>query len=260
MRSNQRWLVVATVGAIVMAPSIVYAAVGSFSSTTATAAVTATSTYAAGKGVYGRDTSTSATQHYGVFGQASGTGGIGVYGSGTKYGVYSAGPLGVVAGKNLVCTRCVTTADVGILPAAAVYNPSGTNITLIDSIPTALTFSGELFDTANLHGVTNTSRLTAPVKGLYMVTGSVRFASNTTGKRELYVMKGGSTLVQTESALPLGGTNDTIMGITTLVSMNAGEYVELLAYQGSGGTLDVVGCAPSGSCPRFTMNFVSAMP
>src|SRR5882724_6696051 len=124
MRSSQRWMVVALAGAVVLAPGVVWAAAASFTSTTATAAVTGTSSYAAGKGVYGHETSTSTGAHYGIYGAASGTGGYGVLGSGTKYGVYSSGPLGVVSGKTLVCTKCVTTADVGVMPAASVYNPS----------------------------------------------------------------------------------------------------------------------------------------
>ena len=45
-------------------------------STTSAPAVTAKSTYATGKGLYGLDTSTSTSTHYGVFGSASGTGAV----------------------------------------------------------------------------------------------------------------------------------------------------------------------------------------
>jgi len=91
------------------------------------------------------------------------------------------------------------------------------------------------------------------------VTGSVGFSADTGGKREEYLDKNG-TLVQTESALPLANGNATYVGLSTLVALNAGDWVELEAYQGSGGTLTAFGCSVAGACPRFTMNFVSATP
>jgi len=257
---NKLWPIVAIVEAIVLVPGIVWAATGSFSSTSSTPGVTGASSYSTGKGVYGHETSTSSSLHYGVSGSASGTGGVGVYGAGAKYGVYSAGPLAVLSGKNLVCTKCVTAADIAVLPAAGVYNPSGTDVSLPDSTVTPITFTSEAFDTASLHSTTtNTSRLTAPVKGLYSVTGSVGISADTGGKRELYIYKNGA-LVQTESALPLLNGNATYMGISTLVAMNAADYVELEVYQGSGNTLTAFGCSTNGACPRFTMSFVSAAP
>ena len=259
MRNSQRWMVVALAGAVVLSPGIVWAATASFTSTTATPAVTGTSSYTAGKGVYGHETSTSSSLHYGVFGAASGTGGYGVFGSGSKYGVYSSGPLGVLGGKNLVCTRCVTTADVGVLPAVSVYNPSGTDLTPADSAVTALTFSTELFDTAGMHSTTSgTGLLRAPVKGVYMITASIGFAASGTGKRELYLYKNGA-LAETESALPLSSPHATYVGMSALLAMNAGDSVELKVYQGSGAPLAVFGCSPNGACPKFTMNFVSAL-
>jgi hypothetical protein len=86
------------------------AAVGTFTSSTVTPAVTATNsaTVANAKGVQGSASATSAgVARYGVTGNAGGTLGIGVQGTGTKYGVFSNGPLGVAAGKSLSCTGCV---------------------------------------------------------------------------------------------------------------------------------------------------------
>ena len=51
-----------------------------------------------------------------VSGTNSNANGIGVQGTGTKYGVFSAGPLGVAFGKPLVCAGCVGPSD---LPASA---------------------------------------------------------------------------------------------------------------------------------------------
>jgi hypothetical protein len=96
--------------AAVLIPTAAMAAVGKFTSTTATPAVTGTNsaTVANAKGVQGSASATSAgVTRYGVTGNAGGTFGIGVQGTGTKYGVFSNGPLGVASGKSLSCTGCV---------------------------------------------------------------------------------------------------------------------------------------------------------
>lgn len=59
----------------------------------------------------------------GVRGTNTGTAGIGVYGTGKKDGVFSNGPLGVAAGKKLVCTGCVTAGDLASGVGAA--GPTG---------------------------------------------------------------------------------------------------------------------------------------
>jgi hypothetical protein len=79
------------------------AAVGSFTSTTTTPAVTGTnsSTAAGAKGVFGSQTGGGANTRYGVVGNANGTAGIGVQGTGAKFGVFSNGPLGVTGPANI---------------------------------------------------------------------------------------------------------------------------------------------------------------
>ncbi len=103
-------IVCVAIVAAVMIPTAAMAAIGAFTSTTVTPAVTGTNsaTVANAKGVQGTASATSAgVTRYGVAGNASGTLGIGVQGTGTKYGVFSNGPLGVAAGKSLSCTGCV---------------------------------------------------------------------------------------------------------------------------------------------------------
>jgi len=54
-------------------------------------------------------------------GTNSGSSGVGVVGKGTKFGVFSNGPLGVANGKALSCAQCVTASDVqngAVTPAA----------------------------------------------------------------------------------------------------------------------------------------------
>jgi hypothetical protein len=118
--------------AMVLIPTAAFAAVGTFTSTTATPAVTATnsSTVANAKGVQGNATGTNTNARWGVTGLAGGANGIGVQGTGTKYGVFSNGPLGVAAGKPLSCTGCVSPTNLSsaakaIQPLASGQSESG---------------------------------------------------------------------------------------------------------------------------------------
>ena len=103
-------IVCVAIVAAVAIPTATFAAVGSFTSATATPAVRGTNTSNGvpnAKGVEGLATGTNSSFRYGVAGKASGTNGIGVQGTGNRYGVFSDGPLGVAGGNTLHCTGCV---------------------------------------------------------------------------------------------------------------------------------------------------------
>jgi hypothetical protein len=104
-------LVLAT--AIVLVPTIALAAGGTFTSATGQAAVKAvnSSSHAGAAAVVAEATGGGGALRFGVNSTAGGPNGIGVQGTGSKWGVYSNGPLGVASGKALVCTGCVTSTD-----------------------------------------------------------------------------------------------------------------------------------------------------
>lgn len=126
----------------------------------------------------------------------------------------------------------------GVAIAARVYN-SG-NLSIAHNTVTALTFDSERFDTDGLHSTaSNTSRLTAPVAGIYFVSGNIRWAANGTGRRDLYIVVNGTTTVAADSRPPVSGADPIDQSISTLVNLAAGDYVELQVYQSSGGALNV---------------------
>ena len=102
-------IVCVAIVSIVAIPSVALAASGAFTSATTAPAVSGiNSSAAAGAiGVVGRNTGGGPNTRYGVGGSATGPAGIGVNGTGAKYGVFSNGPLGVATGKPLSCGGCV---------------------------------------------------------------------------------------------------------------------------------------------------------
>ncbi|HUI27929.1 MAG TPA: hypothetical protein VL403_17740 [Candidatus Kryptonia bacterium] len=94
---------------IVAIPTAALAASGAFTSATTAPAVSGinSSAGAGATGVVGVNNGGGLNTRYGVRGAATGPAGIGVNGSGAKYGVFSNGPLGVATGKPLSCGGCV---------------------------------------------------------------------------------------------------------------------------------------------------------
>lgn len=120
---------------------------------------------------------------------------------------------------------------------ARVYNSA--NISVSNATVTALTFNSERFDTDSIHSTaSNTSRLTATTAGVYQITGHVRWASNATGSRLLYIRENGTAAISYEQ-IAASVNGEGIMDVTALWKLAAGEYVELVTWQNSGGALNV---------------------
>ena len=108
---------------------------------------------------------------------------------------------------------------------------------------TAITFQAESFDTDGFHdNSTNTSRFTVPSgkAGKYSITGTVSFSANNTGSRHVAIYKNAALLnynsaLQTNSTSPYG----TLIPISIVVNLAVSDYIEIYAFQSSGGTLPV---------------------
>lgn len=109
---------------------------------------------------------------------------------------------------------------------------------------TVLTFAGtEEYDTDTFHDTaTNPGRLTIPSgkDGKYRLSAWVRFDANATGDREVILRKNGTTEIAAQRARALNsGSRKGGMTITCDAALVATDYVEVLFYQDSGGSLDV---------------------
>lgn len=127
---------------------------------------------------------------------------------------------------------------------AHVYNSA--NISISNNSNTALTFDSERFDSDPNGGIhstgSNTSRLTCQTAGAYIVGGNVSWAANATGTRQLQIRKNGTTVIAFEVRASVGAGTNTVMHVATPgpVVLAATDYVELMAYQDSGGALNAL--------------------
>lgn len=117
------------------------------------------------------------------------------------YGGASGAPTRLAKGTENYYLKQGATDPVWAAAAAASY-PAFSGCVLTKSAPqsvntateTEITFDGEVFDTDNYHdNTTNTTRLTAPATGYYLVGGSAEFASLSDQKScILRIRKGGT--------------------------------------------------------------------
>lgn len=127
-------------------------------------------------------------------------------------------------------------------PVIAAYVRRGNTQTITDNATgglQAVDFNSaiEKTDPIGMYATANPTRLTVPVKGFYSFTASGAFAGNATGYREFTVAVNGtavavSRLVSTGAAQPTYGT----VGLAAY-PLNAGDYLEFLVRQTSGGNL-----------------------
>jgi hypothetical protein len=105
----------------------------------------------------------------------------------------------------------------------------------------AITFNSERNDTYSMHSTTsNTSRITFAVAGWYYIWGAAVFDANATGVRRLGVRLGGSTYIAATNHTAASAGEASYLNISTLYYFAATNYIELMAYQNSGGNLDVL--------------------
>ena len=120
----------------------------------------------------------------------------------------------------------------------------------------ALTFDTERVDVGPMHDTSsNTGRLTVPSGGggFYAIGGCIEFFANATGRRGIQVRRNGTTVIaRNESSI---GGNDHPITIATVYQLSAGDYVELMGLQASGGNLNML--ASSAYAPEFWAHWIS---
>ena len=122
-------------------------------------------------------------------------------------------------------------------PMAFLYQATAQSIANATFVP--LTWDSELSDTYGGHStVTNTSEYTAQVGGTYLVMGSVGFVENSSGIRLVCIGKNGSytTLYGVVDAVTTNSVTNGYASTAGLVTLNAGDYIQLNGYQTSGNT------------------------
>lgn len=126
--------------------------------------------------------------------------------------------------------------------------------TIPNNTEVVLAFNSERYDTSNLHStVSNTSRLTAPVAGKYLITAAVSWDSHATGYRTVYLRLNGSTWIAIQRDA-VSGTAVWPQTITTVYDLGENDYVEVSVRHTAGVALDIL--AANNYSPEFAMQWL----
>ncbi len=132
---------------------------------------------------------------------------------------------------------------------ARAYHNANQNIPNLT--PTVLALNNERYDTDTIHdNITNNSYLTCKTAGKYVIIANIRWNSNPTGYRTIWIRLNGATVLGlTQINAVQTGTLEIILA--TIYPLAVTDYVEVLAYhnRGSAQTVQIA----SNYSPDFMM-------
>jgi hypothetical protein len=133
---------------------------------------------------------------------------------------------------------------------------SNTTQTLTTGVSAAVLLQSEDWDSEDGHSTSsNTSRYTAVYAGYYAVDGVVFFAGNATGRRGVSFSVNGTNQHASRTLVFSGGASGIqILGVDE-VYLAVGDYVEMFAFQESGGNLNI-GSAIANDNSRLNVRWV----
>ena len=130
------------------------------------------------------------------------------------------------------------TPDDRIYPSVRVYNKS--DVTIAHDTLTAVTFDTENWDTIDNNWVIGSpTRLTVHRPGVYAIFGNVVYTANANGVRGLTIEVNGLTRIASVHMNISHATWSERLCLSCRWRFVKNDYVELLAYQSSGGNLDI---------------------
>jgi hypothetical protein len=137
-------------------------------------------------------------------------------------------------------------------PSCRVYNNA--NISINDSTSTVLTFNSERWDNNEMHNDADTTKLRCRETGLYSIILNISFASNATGRRNVWIELNGSDIIASVEVEPSQSDTTRII-VSTQYRLEKGDYLKAKAYQSSGGALNVL--YTGNYSPEFMMTKIS---
>lgn len=141
-----------------------------------------------------------------------------------------------------LASSAVTAAKIAAQPRAK--GTRSATLSIPNNTETVVTLPTEEFDNDGIHSTSaNTERLTAQTAGFYAVMGWIEWEPSTSGVRFARLRKNGGFVV-TDRRLPASfGYSDLTMSMMVELAVN--DYVDMVAFQDSGGALNIANASLS---------------
>jgi hypothetical protein len=143
---------------------------------------------------------------------------------------------------------------------AGCYLQRSANQTISNNTLTSVTWDTETLDSNAYHSTsTNTDRITIPSgkAGKYMVGFTLTYTGSSTGIRVGQIRKNGTSVSQT-NIQSISGAGNTVLSKTHVIDLTVGDYIDLQAYQNSGGNLDLLANAADVDLSAFYAYYIGA--
>ncbi len=143
---------------------------------------------------------------------------------------------GSLTGGNLA-TGTVEPSNLATIPSVRARR------TAVQSIPngvfTPIQLTSETWDHLAMHSNANNTRLVAPIDGIYLMTAGVFWTETSVGERDLGLRLNGGSKFVGFTANSATDISNAPLTISTVYLLNAGEFVEAVVEQTSGGALNL---------------------
>lgn len=157
----------------------------------------------------------------------------------------SGGSLGIVGANSGVHSRFNISkisgpAQIAASEVVAANINRSSNQSINTGTLTVVQFNSSVFDDHNAWDSTN-YRYVLPMSGKYFVIAQVAFDDSATGARAISIRKNGTIINDTSIPASGAASADHAVLAQILISGNAGDYIDVQAYQASGGALNLIG-------------------
>lgn len=116
---------------------------------------------------------------------------------------------------------------------------------------TAVSFQSTAWNVGTIWAIGSPTRVTIPTSGWYSVVVNAKWANNGTGRRSAgYRINGGATYWALQQTAANGVDTTTGIGYAELV---AGDYLEIIVFQNSGGSLNLTGGSEADSSASVSL-------
>jgi hypothetical protein len=156
----------------------------------------------------------------------------------------SLGKVPSAASADSVIDGAVGPTKFGAIPGARVRRTAAVTVAGNASGSTILSYDATDFNVGGVFDSTKPTRMTAPIAGRYLIVANARWESNVNGRRTIALEVNGTVAQIARSNATAATWTGTAFNpeqtVEAIYKLNAGDYVEVLAYQDSGSPLTLL--------------------